>query len=323
MAWTFRPTEKTRVEMATGSDAFEGRANVELAAACEANEWRSGLYVNATLSLGLCNLRAELSTIVGWAFQAGAGLVLPRIVLRGTDGNPFTAGGASPSAPFDDFFDLEHFRHRVQRWCPQMQIRDTYDTTGVVTEIVDSPRGIGSFQFPPSEYRRRFDDLLSQAGSLVDNLAPHQSIVVRETIIPIVAFKYSDVPFPLTAARDGLVKWAPSLVDAGTELAFHPFLANGFIGIHLRVERDVDHFTDGKWFPSFDEQLALFQREVASRREPVIYLALGDTEHVDYLRRFRETFPPPSHLPQMEPPRRETRLRPTDSQPQLRPTRRR
>ncbi|KAL8277501.1 hypothetical protein RQP46_010056 [Phenoliferia psychrophenolica] len=200
-----------------------------LSSACASNTWRPGLYINCTLSMGLNNLRSEFSQCLKFAFDAGAGLVPPLIVLRNeTTLNAWSWGGGE--------FD------RPGEW---------------------------ELHFSTGTYRKHVDYLIERAG--LGRWSPDDLVIIHEPLRPYAVWDYRSQPAPLTHAFFDLIDWAPRLREIGNGVASHPLLQNGYIGVHLRLEKDVIETWAG-----FDAQSSAYATYIHPRPERVIFLASGD-----------------------------------------------
>lgn len=113
---------------------------------CEKAQWTPGLaFVCDNNSGGIGNIRNCILTCIRYAIDTGASqLILPRIQNRSQSnlGKLLT----SSVQPLDYFFDVEHFRNSMYRYCPQMKIFNSVD------DIPNADRALKIEEFFPKDF---------------------------------------------------------------------------------------------------------------------------------------------------------------------------
>ncbi|KAK4703791.1 hypothetical protein P7C70_g2424, partial [Phenoliferia sp. Uapishka_3] len=242
---------------------------------CAKNAWRPNLYVNCTLSMGLNNLRSELSQCLKFAFDAGAGLVLPLIVLRNQESLNAWSNG-NPDDTFVEtgfYFDADALRRDMSAWCPALKVVESGELTSLdVREVLDGPRDWWEITFAAGTYRYHVDEVMQKAA--VGEPTPKSPIVIREPLRPYSVFDYRSWDSSFTYTFFDMIQWAPRLREIGGEVAAHEKLKEGYIGVHLRLEKDVIPGWAG-----FDTQTQAYATYINNRPERVIFLACGDASY--------------------------------------------
>ncbi|KAE8448694.1 hypothetical protein EG329_008909 [Mollisiaceae sp. DMI_Dod_QoI] len=266
---------------------------------CARTEWNPKLLFTCNRSGGgVGNLRNSILNCVRYAISAGAGLTLPRVILR--DPNDIAHIWERETISFDYIFDETHFVESLRLSCPQLQLFD--DAKEFLEEseeqpitllpeslMEDTPTGIAH----PEGWRGKFYGWLSQE---------------RDTDSPVVVnLERSYLKYPIYSDLDDFVldfgkilkfrREARELATTVLKNLVSTYDLNGdfgseiwkgtFFGAHLRTEQDsqkgwpVDQFEYSKY--SVQSHYYLEQAEVSGL--PVIYLASGD---VSQLARFTE-----------------------------------
>lgn len=135
--------------------------------------------------MGLNNLRSELSQCLKFAFDAGAGLVPPLMVLRnqstlsawstGNDGDLY--------ATTDFYFDVDRLRTELGDWCPEMRVWEDGRTDGKV--VVDDRPGEWEVHFGAGTYRKHVDGVMKKAHAAPWWWSESNPIVIREALRPV------------------------------------------------------------------------------------------------------------------------------------------
>ncbi|KAI5480654.1 hypothetical protein MNV49_007581 [Pseudohyphozyma bogoriensis] len=248
---------------------------------CRENKWRPGTWVNCTLSMGLNNLRSEFSTCLKFAFDAGAGLILPTIALRNTATlDAWQTEGVQYAGP-DIYFDVDYLKEKLAVSCPQMRFKDRGDTTDIAVQVKDKKREWWELRFAAGQYRQHFDEMLSTHD--VKQWSANAGVVVEETLRPYAVWDYTSQSVAFGHGWFDIVQFAHRLVSVGDHIASHSALAEGYLGVHLRLEKDAFDYWSG-----FDAQTNAYAHYIDPRPEKVIYLACGDPS---WKTKFQDRFP--------------------------------
>lgn len=183
----------------------------------------------------------------------------------------------------DFYFDTLGLREDLKYWCPQMKLRDQFDTTDVGIQVKDRPRGWWELRFGKGDYRRHFDELL--ALNEVTTWSKKSAAIVEENGRPYAQWDYRSQPADFGQAWFDLIRWAPRLQHLADQVASNPLLhgEGGYLGVHLRLEADVLNGWSG-----FDQQVNAYGHYIDKRNESTIFLATGDGK---WKPKFAERFP--------------------------------
>jgi hypothetical protein len=193
----------------------------------------------------------------------------------------------------DYYYDMEHLNWTLSTFCPQMKLHwsldDLYDVPigGPVTISV-SDLGLslanGTVLESPEMWTYAFQQLLATRSDPKTRAWPFKVVVSRSMFV--WPTNYDDPAFVTTfghmfrsrkdarrLAASALFtlrrKWLKSQ-SSSNAIAVG---AHGFVGIHLRTERDVW----GSEFPGYDEQAAYYLDYILQSPFRVAYLASGAT----------------------------------------------
>lgn len=275
-------------------------------AVCDQTTWNESLVFTCNESYGgVGNIRNSVLHCVRYAIQAGAILVLPRIVLRSsTDIGTIETG---QTADFSYMFDTPHFLESMRLYCPQLKIHNSVeDVRGPLEEnggltLSLKPESLVEGGVPrtglpdPSAWRGQFYSWLDAQINIAGNDTPSITIVNLQRsymTYPIysdgVAFAHSfasvlqfrnDTCALATKALAALAGRFSSGLDLRDDI-----LPNSFFGVHLRTEADSKKAWESAgdyWFYSHYENQVKVYLEQAPRSSPAaIYVASGDPAEI-------------------------------------------
>ncbi|KUJ15086.1 uncharacterized protein LY89DRAFT_568527, partial [Mollisia scopiformis] len=263
---------------------------------CANTEWNPKLLFTCNRSGGgVGNLRNSILNCVRYAISAGAGLALPRVILR--DPNDISHIWERETISFDYIFDETHFVESLRLSCPQLQLFDdaeefakqsSEDAIRLLPESLmeDTPTGIAH----PEGWRGKFYGWLSKE---------------RDTNSQVVVdLERSYLKYPIYSDLEGFVldfgkilkfrKEARELATTVLKNLVSSYDLNGkfgdeiwkgsFFGAHLRTEMDSQ-----RGFPvqvyeysKYSVQSHYYLEQAAASGLPVIYLASGDVGQLQH-----------------------------------------
>lgn len=306
-------------------DTFSNESSGQEAihAVCSRTSWNESLVFTCNESYGgVGNIRNSILHCVRYAVQAGASLVLPRIVLRSaTDiGNIETGQTVS----FTHMFDKPHFLESVQLYCPQLKIHDTVEDAkgdlaerGILTcslkpeSLVEG--GVPRTGIPdPSAWRGQFytwlDGQIRTAGTgtpdiVVVNLQrSYMTYPIYSdgeafalTFASMLKFR-NDTPALANKVLSALVERFSLDVDLQDDI-----LPNAFFGVHLRTEADSKKAWESAgnyWFYShYGNQVKVYLDQAPRSNPAAIYVASGDLAEIARFAADAAIVPPPHNYP--------------------------
>ncbi|KAK7748165.1 hypothetical protein SLS53_001420 [Cytospora paraplurivora] len=263
--------------------------------------WNEGLIFTCNESYGgIGNIRNSVLHCIRYAIQAGASLVLPRIVLRSARAIQLIETGQT--GDFSYMFDTPHFMESMRLSCPQMRIHmsigDVVESSpeeGGDMDLSLKPESLVEGDIPrtglpdPGIWRGQFYHWLEGQVNMTDH-GPSSPIIINLkrsymtypiysdgeafalSFASILQFR-NDTRILATNALKRLVKQFSLPVNISWDI-----LPNAFFGAHLRTELDSRFAWPGNyWFYShYRSQVDVYLKQ-APRSEPaVIYVASGD-----------------------------------------------
>lgn len=91
---------------------------------CDEAQWNQSIVFRCDASVGgIGNVRNSILNCVRYAISAGAGLVVPTIVVRDTDNISLIRTGVNTEMSF--MFDTQHFRDSLRLSCPSLRVYST------------------------------------------------------------------------------------------------------------------------------------------------------------------------------------------------------
>ncbi|KAH8886206.1 hypothetical protein GQ53DRAFT_875857 [Thozetella sp. PMI_491] len=258
---------------------------------------------------GIGNVRMTFLNCLRLAIGARGSFILPQVITRSETNLSFVGQGF---APFDYFFDPDHFRQTLQSYCPQLTLYDTFEDfqqaqNGTAVTVPLDPKGelggqigmVSGYTMAKAErWPSVFDSWLAKkdAGRSV-----HIALGSQWNLIYI---------WPTAFDRPDLVRTFSGLMRpnrAIPPLAFAvldslerdyavqkgPFPGSGnFVGLHLRTEMDaVKHgfATYEVLAKYYKKRLFGSERDDSFDNSTVVYVASGDPQSIA---RFKKDFEP-------------------------------
>lgn len=250
---------------------------------CRKTQWIEGLWIQCTSYCGasqtawcggLNNARTRFQTCLRVAIDAGAGVIIPQILLRGVGEANVNDFGQDACA--DDWFDLAYTEKIVSANCPQLQLRaNCPDAVGRSVALATPPETDSGMIHTPhyidgvfttGEFRQNVVlPALSEANRIN---ASSGGVLDGTTIVEygdtFMGWNYhrSDEYhtirkelFKATKFQDGMQQIGDKVRDS------HQLQHGAYIAVHLRGESD--------WPPEWgapDQQMALYTEEIANIR---------------------------------------------------------
>lgn len=290
---------------------------------CNQTAWNESLVFTCNESYGgVGNIRNSVLHCVRYAIQAGASLVLPRIVLRSsTDIGTIETG---QTADFSYMFDTPHFLESMSLYCPQLKIHNTIeDVRGGLEEkegltLSLKPESLVEGGVPrtgipdPSAWSGQFYSWLDKQITTAGQGTP--SLVVVNLQRSYMTYPiYSDgEAFAHTFAsvlqfrndtRNLATKVLSSLaerfsLDINLE---DDILPNAFFGVHLRTEADSKKAWESAgdyWFYShYGNQVKVYLEQAPRSSPAAIYVASGDPDEIARFAADAAEVPAPHNYP--------------------------
>lgn len=228
--------------------------------------------------------------------SSAASLIIPEIVQRSDRDiamvTPDTKG-IPRGIPLDYFYDKQHLNRTLSTFCPQMKlvwsIDELYNTPmGNPVAISVSEVGMGqvngSLMESPQSWVTKYHDYVDSRSDPKRRTWPFKVIVLRNTYVwptsydtpafvknfgRILRFR-QDVRQLAASAYHSMQK---NIIKSHSITASGGNGTRGFVGIHLRTEKDVW----GSDFPVYDEQAAYYLDHIVRSPYRVAYLASGAT----------------------------------------------
>lgn len=275
-------------------------------AVCNQTAWNESLVFTCNESYGgIGNIRNSVLHCVRYAIQAGASLVLPRIVLRSsTDIGTIETG---QTADFSYMFDTNHFMESISLYCPQLKIHDTIeDVRGGLEEkevltLSLKPESLVEGGVPrtgipdPSAWHGQFYSWLDTQISTTGKGAPSLIVVdlqrsymtypiysdgeaFAHTFASVLQFR-NDTRALATKVLSSLAERFSLDINLEDDI-----LPKAFFGVHLRTEADSKKAWESAgdyWFYSHYRNQVKVYLEQAPRSSPAaIYVASGDPDEI-------------------------------------------
>ncbi|CZR57857.1 uncharacterized protein PAC_07746 [Phialocephala subalpina] len=261
---------------------------------CERTEWNPKVLFTCNRSGGgVGNLRNSILNCVRYAISAGAGLTLPRVILR--DPNDISHIWERETISFDYIFDETHFVESLRLSCPQLQLFDDAkefqeeaeeDPILLLPESLmeDTPTGIAH----PERWRGKFYGWLSKERDT-------DSRVVVDLDRSYLKYPiYSDMDdFALSFGK--ILKFRKEARELATTVLknlaskydLHANFGdniwkNTFFGAHLRTEVDSQRGfpVEVYEYSKYSVQSHYYLDQASTSGLPVIYLASGDVHEL-------------------------------------------
>lgn len=275
-------------------------------AVCNQTAWNESLVFTCNESYGgIGNIRNSVLHCVRYAIQAGASLILPRIVLRSsTDIGTIETG---QTADFSYMFDTTHFLESISLYCPQLKIHNTIeDVRGGLEEkeamtLSLKPESLVEGGVPrtgipdPSAWRGQFYSWLDTQISTAGQGAPSLIVVnlqrsymtypiysdgeaFAHTFASVLQFR-NDTRALATKVLSSLAE--RFALDINLE---DNILPEAFFGVHLRTEADSKKAWESAgdyWFYShYGNQVKVYLEQAPRSSPAAIYVASGDPDEI-------------------------------------------
>lgn len=292
-------------------------------AVCNQTAWNESLVFTCNESYGgIGNIRNSVLHCVRYAIQAGASLVLPRIVLRSSaDIGTIETG---QTADFSYMFDTPHFLESISLYCPQLKIRKTIeDVRGGLEEkegltLSLKPESLVEGGVPrtgipdPNAWRGQFyswlDTQIANAGQgtpslVVVNLQRSYMTypiysdgeAFAHTFASVLQFR-NDTRALATKALSSLAKRFSLDINLEGDI-----LPNAFFGVHLRTEADSKKAWESAgdyWFYShYGNQVKVYLEQAPRSSPAAIYVASGDPDEIARFADDAAKLPAPHNYP--------------------------
>ncbi len=264
---------------------------------CDDTMWTEGLWLSChskcglgeeAICGGLNNARSRLQTCIRLAIDAGAGLVLPRVMTRSE--TTLRPHDGSDEVCASEFWDSGQLADNLKVQCPQLEIRFCGNATGLGPKIESS--GTRHYN-DPSHTSGTFKKLVEE------DLAAHNITNITASNPIRVNFWDSMFSWNYTASLEvetiqkELFKsllYNADLLRLGSEIFSLIDRYAPFVGIHLRGERDWPPFyADAeKQMEHYIEDLERLQNTTTEIVRN-IYVSCGDQNAIE---RFRKKLEP-------------------------------
>jgi hypothetical protein len=259
---------------------------------CEKTEWNPHLvFTCANNGGGIGNVRNSILICVRHSIAAGAGLVMPQILLRKPD--DITDIWTKDRTPFSYMFDEQHFVESLRTSCPGLKVYGSEDEIGNFANATRHDLHVEDIASKPFFFARHMlvdrPELWPQDFSNWLGREKLTSTADKPLIVDLVR---SYLTYPVYSdgkefaeSFGGMIKFRSdtrklatkilltlSQISATTLNVSAPFLENTFLGVHLRTEKDAQK----SWGNSYDTQLDFYVKQALSSNLSLIYLTTGD-----------------------------------------------
>ncbi|KAF5872114.1 putative alternative oxidase protein [Botrytis fragariae] len=280
-----------------------------LRALCEKTEWNPDkvIFTCDNSIGGVGDIRNSILNCVRYAISAGAGLVIPRIILQNPDDISQIRTGERVSMAY--MFDYFHFVDSLKYSCPQMVIYGYIDDVSNSNEgrgpITLLPESLYSSPIPktglehPEKWGELFEEWLDGYYYFATNETMNMPVTVELGRSYLQYPIYSDgEEFALSFG--GILKFRDNLRILATTVLQNmlstynmsgdlsqPFLPDTFFGAHLRTEIDATKSWPAKdWlYQRYEFQSIQYLKKLASTDLTLIYVASGnETETAQFAR---------------------------------------
>ena len=276
---------------------------------CEKTEWNSDkVILTCDNSIGGAgHIRNSILNCVRYAISAGAGLVIPRIILRNPKDISQIRTGERVSMAY--MFDYFHFVDSLRYYCPQMNIYGYIDDVPNSNEgrgpITLLPESLYSSPIPktgsehPENWRELFEGWLDGYYYFATNGTMNMPVTVELGRSYLQYPIYSDgEEFALSFG--GILKFSENLRVLATTVLQNmlstynmsrdlsqPFLPDTFFGAHLRTEIDaMKNWSAEDWFyQRYEAQSIQYLKKLASTNLILVYVASGNKSETARLAR--------------------------------------
>ncbi|KAL5330735.1 hypothetical protein ACEPPN_000256 [Leptodophora sp. 'Broadleaf-Isolate-01'] len=266
---------------------------------CDETAWNSSIVFRCDSSVGgIGNIRNSILNCVRYAISAGAGLVVPTIVVRDTDDISLIRTGVNTEMGF--MFDTQHFVDSLKLSCPSLRVFSTvaevqnYGLAPPAISMVPEELVKGSIPATglrePEKWRGHFYEWLEQYPK-TNPTAPY-----------IVELGRSYLKYPIYSDGEGFAMSFGGILKLRSDVRIlatktlqilseqyefeanltQPILRNSFFGVHLRTEKDAaEGWPTNDWeYSRYGTQSRLYLEQAPRSTPSVIYVASGDLAEV-------------------------------------------
>jgi len=267
---------------------FNGTAIANL---CASKEWVPGLLMSCDeVAGGVGEVRNAHLHCIRFSIEAGAALILPRIISRSED--DIKAVNGLTGVPLDYYFDVDHLHHVLATYCPQMKVYKSLD------DLYDVPEALNALQFnigdtnndwvngtvmaAPERWHQSFHRFINGKVPIKDRTNPFRVHLQRTQWTWQVAGDRHSVASSfgrMLRVRPDARRLAASALftlrsrfrlNLDPRRRYHP---ESFVGIHLRTEENVDDK-----YPDYSSQAAHYLDYILESESEVAFLATGATK---------------------------------------------
>ncbi|GKT41934.1 uncharacterized protein ColSpa_02115 [Colletotrichum spaethianum] len=267
---------------------FEGAAIESL---CASKKWTPGLLMSCDEAAGgIGEVRNAHLHCIRFAIEAGAALILPRIISRSED--DIKAVNGRSGVPLDYYFDMDHLHYALTTYCPQMKVYGSMDDLYNVPEVINGLEFSiadtnndwvnGTVLADPYKWHQKFHKFIDQKLPVTERPNPFRVHLKRtQWTWPIAKDKAS-----VASAFGRLLRIRPdarrlagsALFTLGSrfKLKLDPrmqYRPTSFVGIHLRTEENVDDK-----YPDYPTQAANYLHYLSESDSKIAFLATGATK---------------------------------------------
>jgi len=262
---------------------------------CDNTTWIDGLWLHchgrgkldeegkSTFSGGLNNVRGRLQTCIRLAINAGAGVVIPTIASR--DQAHLKNLGGGDLVPASRYWNTEFLGESLQRECPQLRMR--FDLHGIDQErrVLGRTRHWKNSRYHDNGFRQEVFAYLQKASVTDVSRSNPASLSFGDTFL---GWDYK-LSGELATVRKDLfrtIAYNETLMEIGSQIRASPQLQRGYVGVHLRGERD---WPNG--FGNWRKQMNFYTEEITSLNRRLslnittIYVSCGNATVIDIFRK--------------------------------------
>ncbi|KAL2065577.1 hypothetical protein VTL71DRAFT_3247 [Oculimacula yallundae] len=285
----------------TITDAFDFAPvkSESIKSVCDETQWNQSIVFKCDASVGgIGNIRNSILNCVRYAISAGAGLVIPTIVMRDEDNISIIRTGVNTEMSF--MFDTQHFVESLKLSCPSLRLYpsvtdvENYELAPPAIKLM--PEELVEGKIPatgieqPQNWRGQFYRRLTIFPK-TEAAAPYIVELGRSYLIyPIYsdgegfALSFGSILKIRADARRLATKVLQILSEKYKFEAdlTQPILKNSFFGVHLRTEKDaIEAWTTNDWvYSRFNTQAKLYLEQAPRSSPSVIYVASGNLTEI-------------------------------------------
>ncbi|KAK1978761.1 hypothetical protein LZ30DRAFT_598422 [Colletotrichum cereale] len=268
---------------------FNGTA---IATLCASKKWTPGLLMSCDeVAGGVGEVRNAHLHCIRFAIEAGAGLVLPRIISRSEDDIKVVNGRAG--LPLDYYFDTDHLHHVLATYCPQMKVYESLD------DLYDVPEASSALQFTiadtnsewvngtvmaaPQRWYQSFHSFIDEKVPVEDRTNPFRVHLQRTQW----TWQIAEDRRSLASSFGRMLRIRPDARRLAASALFtlasrfrlnldprSQYHQESFVGIHLRTEENIDDK-----YPDYPSQAANYLVYMSESGSKIAFLATGATKN--------------------------------------------